>query len=81
MGIADEASGPDGKFRRGAGNIFDAAVSGRMLTVEMAAALQGFPPGWLFCCSKTADYRQIRNALPPPVTAAVGAAILAALRP
>jgi len=79
MGIADEAPGPDGKFRRGAGKIFDAAESGPMLTIEMAALIQGFPPGWLFCSGKTADYRQVGNALPPPAARAAGAAIMATL--
>ncbi len=45
------------------------------LTVEMAAILQGFPPDWQFAGGKTAAYRQIGNAFPPPVAAAVGRAI------
>lgn len=50
------------------------------LTLEMAAALQGFPPEWRFFGRKTAAYRQIGNAFPPPVAQAVGMAISAALR-
>jgi len=42
------------------------------LTVEMAAAIQGFPPEWKFAGSKTARYRQVGNAFPPPVAQAVG---------
>lgn len=49
------------------------------LTLEMAAAIQGFPPDWKFVGRKTAAYRQIGNAFPPPVANAVGIAIGAAL--
>ena len=51
------------------------------LTLEMAAALQGFPPSseWGFYGKKTAAYRQIGNAFPPPVARAVGASIAVAL--
>jgi DNA (cytosine-5)-methyltransferase 1 len=45
----------------------------------MAAALQGFPPNWKFHGRKTAAYRQIGNAFPPPVAEAVGSAIAQAL--
>lgn len=49
------------------------------LTLEMAAAIQGFPPDWHFFGRKTAAYRQIGNAFPPPVAEAVGTAIARAL--
>lgn len=49
------------------------------LTLEMAAAIQGFPPTWHFDGRKTAAYRQIGNAFPPPVAQAVGTAIAHAL--
>jgi DNA (cytosine-5)-methyltransferase 1 len=49
------------------------------LTLPMAAALQGFPPEWRFWGRKTAAYRQIGNAFPPPVARAVGHSIRAAL--
>ncbi|MGQ0773524.1 MAG: DNA cytosine methyltransferase [Pseudonocardiales bacterium] len=49
------------------------------LTLPMAAAVQGFPPGWRFAGRKTAAYRQIGNAFPPPVAEAVGSSIKAAL--
>ena len=49
------------------------------LTVRMAARIQGFPDHWQFSGKKTAAYRQIGNAFPPPVAAAVGASIAAAL--
>ena len=45
------------------------------LTVRMAAILQGFPPNWRFSGSKTAQYRQVGNAFPPPVAEAVGRSI------
>jgi DNA (cytosine-5)-methyltransferase 1 len=45
------------------------------LTVEMAARIQGFPSSWRFSGRKTASYRQVGNAFPPPVAAAVGTAI------
>jgi DNA (cytosine-5)-methyltransferase 1 len=49
------------------------------LTTRMAARIQGFDDAWQFAGKKTATYRQIGNAFPPPVAAAVGAAIAAAL--
>ncbi len=48
------------------------------LTLRMAARIQGFPDTWQFSGGKTAAYRQIGNALPPPVAHAVGAALLEA---
>jgi DNA (cytosine-5)-methyltransferase 1 len=79
MGIADEAPGPDGKFSRGAGKTFDAAAAGVMLTVRMAARIQGFPDQWAITGRKTAAYRQVGNALPSPVARALGVSIAAAL--
>ncbi len=49
------------------------------LTLPMAAAIQGFPPEWRFWGRKTAGYRQIGNAFPPPVARAVGTSIRSAL--
>ena len=58
MGIADEAPAPD----------FQGMPK---LTVKMAAKIQGFPDDWHFVGGKTAAYRQVGNAFPPPVAAAV----------
>jgi DNA (cytosine-5)-methyltransferase 1 len=49
------------------------------LTVEMCARLQGFPRWWRFEGGKTAAYRQVGNAFPPPVARAMGRAIHRAL--
>ncbi|MBI2773014.1 MAG: DNA (cytosine-5-)-methyltransferase [Chloroflexi bacterium] len=49
------------------------------LTVKMAARLQGFPPEWTFTGGKTAAYRQVGNAFPPPVAQAVAFAIRRAI--
>jgi DNA (cytosine-5)-methyltransferase 1 len=68
LGIADEAPGPD----------FPLTAMPK-LTTRMVARLQGFPDTWQFSGRKTAAYRQVGNAFPPPVAAAVGRAIAAAL--
>ena len=53
MGIADEPPASD-------------FVGIPRLTVPMVARLQGFPDDWKFSGGKTASYRQIGNAFPPP---------------
>ncbi len=68
LGIADEPPGPG----------FPAGQLPK-LTVRMVARLQGFPDWWEFAGRKTAAYRQVGNAFPPPVARALGAAIAAAL--
>ena len=70
IGVADSAPGPDA----------DPALSPR-LTCEMVTRLQGWQDdwGWRFSGRKTARYRQIGNAFPPPVAEAVGTAIRRAL--
>lgn len=45
------------------------------LTNRMAARIQGFPDDWQFAGKKTATYRQIGNAFPPPVAKAVALAM------
>lgn len=49
------------------------------LTVQMAARIQGFPDDWQIWGRKTAAYRQVGNAFPPPVAKAVGDRIREAL--
>lgn len=66
MGIANDA--PDPEF-----------VGMPRLTVRMVARIQGFPDDWQFSGSKTASYRQVGNAFPPPVAAAVAAGIFKSL--
>jgi DNA (cytosine-5)-methyltransferase 1 len=70
LGLADEAPGPDD----------DPALTPR-LTCAMVARLQGWQDdwGWEFTGRKTARYRQVGNAFPPPVAEAVGRAIRRAL--
>ncbi len=50
-----------------------------LLTVRMAARIQGFPDWWEFFGKKTPAYRQVGNAFPPPVAEAIGRQILNAL--
>lgn len=52
------------------------------LTVEMTARLQGWTDddNWVFSGRKTAQYRQIGNAFPPPLAKAIGSSIRQALR-
>jgi DNA (cytosine-5)-methyltransferase 1 len=71
LGIADTAPDPDD----------DPDLMPR-LTCEMVARLQGWQDawGWRFAGRKTARYRQLGNAFPPPVAEAVGRAIRRALR-
>ena len=70
IALADLAPGPDD----------DPAMSPR-LTCEMVARLQGWQDdwGWRFSGRKTARYRQIGNAFPPPVAEALGSALRRAL--
>jgi DNA (cytosine-5)-methyltransferase 1 len=49
------------------------------LTTRMAARIQGFPDEWEFAGKKTAAYRQIGNAFPPPVAKAVAGQIYQAI--
>jgi DNA (cytosine-5)-methyltransferase 1 len=66
MGLWDAAPPPD-------------FVGMPRLTPRMTARIQGFPDDWRFSGGKSAMYRQIGNAFPPPVARAVGRRIFAAL--
>jgi DNA (cytosine-5)-methyltransferase 1 len=74
--VADNVPGPDFAW---------APETGRhgmvKITTDQAALLQGFPSDWEFAGKKTARYRQIGHASPPPVAKALGLAIRAALAP
>jgi DNA (cytosine-5)-methyltransferase 1 len=69
LGIADEPPGPE-----------HSPNLRPRLTVRMAARIQGFPDAWTITGGKTAAYKQVGNAFPPPVAEAVGTAIRTALR-
>jgi DNA (cytosine-5)-methyltransferase 1 len=47
----------------------------RRITVQEAAALQSFPPGWVFVGSRVAQYRQVGNAVPPNLAQAVAGSV------
>lgn len=72
LGVANEAPGPEHPHP---------SVKAPKLTVEMVALIQGWDPAWNweFSGKKTAQYRQVGNAFPPPVARAVGTAIRKAL--
>ena len=66
-GVADEPPGPYfGDMPR--------------LTIPMVARIQGFPDDWTFSGTKTAAYKQVGNAFPPPAAFSVGANIISALK-
>ena len=71
-GLADSAPGVDWPHP---------SVRAPRLTIEMVARLQGWTADseWRFAGRKTAQYRQIGNAFPPPVAEALGRAIKEAL--
>lgn len=73
--FADEVPGPDYLWPRSN----DVAHMPK-ITVDQAAVVQAFPPEWQITGQKTARYRQIGHATPPPVGRALGEAIATALR-
>lgn len=68
MGLADEPPGPERP-----------AHFMPRLTVRMTARLQGFSDSWKISGGKTAAYRQVGNAFPPPVAQAIGEAVRGAI--
>ncbi|MFH8792373.1 DNA cytosine methyltransferase [Streptomyces sp. NPDC017941] len=72
--LADELPGPEFDWDP------DQGASGMVrLTVDQTARLQAFPDEWRFAGRKTARYRQIGHASPPPVGRALGLAVASAL--
>lgn len=73
--VADEAPPPD--------FVWDPSL-GRpgmvKLTVEQVAILQGFPADWHFVGRKTSRYRQVANAMPPPLARTLGLSLVELLR-
>ncbi|GGQ97087.1 DNA cytosine methyltransferase [Kitasatospora griseola] len=49
------------------------------LNVRQAATIQGIPEDWVIHGRKTAAYRQVGHAMPPPLATAVGRAIATSL--
>ena len=52
------------------------AIGKRRLTVEECATLQGFPAGMAFTGTKTSQYRQVGNAVPPVLIERLARAVL-----
>lgn len=67
IGIANQAPDPG----------FEGAMP--KLTVRMVARIQGFPDDWQFSGGKTAAYRQVGNAFPPPFAQAIAESLRACL--
>ncbi|MGX1503879.1 UNVERIFIED_CONTAM: DNA (cytosine-5)-methyltransferase 1 [Streptomyces graminofaciens] len=72
--LADEVPGPEYVWPRS-----DDPARMPKITVDQAALLQSFPSEWQVTGRKTARYRQIGHATPPPVGRALGDAIATAL--
>jgi len=68
-GARGEALGADATWR---------AIRKRRLTIQEAATLQGFPDDYPWQGTKNSMYRQVGNAVPPPVAQALGTAIMEA---
>ena len=75
--IADDVPGPDFVMRMSDDPRDRSGLP--KLTVPQVAVLQGFPEDWTITGGKTARYRQIAQAFPPPLAAALGSKIAQAL--
>lgn len=75
--IGDEP--PDVDFPHAADGVVLERKDMPRLTVEQVALLQGFPSDWTITGRKTARYRQVGHALPPPLATAIGRRIAQAL--
>lgn len=71
LGVADEPD-KEGNTKNPARDLGEPGKTLPMITVKQAALVQGFGPeeeggeGWIFQGRKTAAYRQVGNAFPPP---------------
>jgi DNA (cytosine-5)-methyltransferase 1 len=72
--LSDEVPGPNG-VQESDNSLSDL----KKITVPQTAILQSFPDDWIFAGKKTAQYRQIGHASPPPVGEALGKSIAKAL--
>jgi DNA (cytosine-5)-methyltransferase 1 len=81
FGLAGQVPGP-GEFDRPPtpAELHQGTAGMPKLTVAQAALLQGFPGDWVFSGGKTAAWRQVGNAFPPPVAEAVGRSIVTVLK-
>ena len=80
-GIASDIPDGDGRYERSSeGKFAFVGKDGPMITIGMGALLQGFPAGWGFAGGKGSRWRQVGNALPPPVARALGTSIRTALQ-
>jgi len=72
-----KGAGPHPERRMRASDDLLLSTGRRRLTVDECAVLQGFPNGYPFHGNATSRYRQVGNAVAPPVAETLGKAIIA----